>query len=80
MHGLTGSQEPLNWRTDELLHVGDDLRRGREAAARNDDGERHPSRLRGWLGRHVIGVGQAVAGDEPKRSPCPELPQIGSHA
>ena len=78
MHGLTGSQEPRNWRTDELLHVGDDLRRGREAGARHDD-ERHPNRLRGWLGRHVIGVGHVVAG-EPGRSPCPEMPQMGSHA
>ena len=80
MHGLTGSQEPRNWRTEELLHIGDDLRRGREAGARNDDGERHPNRLRGWLGRHVIGVGHVVAGGEPQRSPCPELPQMGSHA
>ncbi len=79
MHGLTGSQEPHNWRSDDLLRVGDDLRRGREADARRDDGERHPNRVRGWLGRHMIGAGEVVAGDE-RRSPCPDLPQMGSHA
>jgi hypothetical protein len=84
MHGLTGSQEPRNWRTDELLHVGDDLRRQRESGARQDEyPDEHataPRRVRGWIGRHLIGAGQAVAGAEPKGPPCPELPQMGSHA
>ena len=80
MNGLTGSQEPRNWRTEELLHVGDDLRRGREAGARHDAGDGQPNRLRGWLGRHVIGAGQVVAGAESRRPPCPESPQMGSHA
>ena len=77
MHGLTGSQEPRNWRTDELLRVGDDLRRQREADAR--DGERGTlrPRLRGWLGTHLIGVGHALAGEAGRLPPCPDAPQVG---
>ncbi len=76
MHGLTGSQEPRNWRTEELLHVGDDLRHGREAGARKDghgrsDGTR-PG-LRGWIGRHLMGVGHVVAGEPTRRPPCPDV-------
>jgi hypothetical protein len=83
MHGLTGAQEPRNWRTDDLLHVGEDLRRQREAGAR--PGNHAPSGeprhgLRGWVGRHLVGVGQAVAGETPGRPPCPDLPQMGSKA
>ena len=83
MHGLTGNQEPRNWRTEELLHVGDDLRRQRETGehggSREDHQPPHPHRLRGWLGRHVIDLGRAVSGEAP-RPPCPDLPQMGSHA
>jgi len=82
MHGLTGNQEPRSWRTEELLHVGDDLRRLREADQLSGTDDRHgppPHRLRSWLGRHVIDLGRAVAG-EPPRSPCPDLPQMGSQA
>ena len=79
MHGLTGSQIPDNWRTDELLHVGDDLRHQREADARHAvrDSTRHG--LRGWIGRHLVVVGRSVAGEPaPARPrPCPELPKVG---
>lgn len=83
MHGLTGAQEPRNWRTDELLHVGDDLRRQREAGARHGEPESGGGSrrgLRGWIGRHVVSVGQVVAGDAVRRPPCPDLPQMGSKA
>ena len=83
MHGLTGAQEPRNWRTDDLLHVGDDLRRQREAGARHGEhatpGESRRG-LRGWIGRHLVGVGQSVAGETHRRPPCPDLPQMGSKA
>lgn len=83
MHGLTGAQEPRNWRTDDLQHVGDDLRRQREAGTRHGGQEPHgESRhgLRGWIGRHLVGVGQAVAGETLRRPSCPDLPQMGSEA
>ena len=83
MHGLTGAQEPRNWRTDDLLHVGDDLRRQRESGTKHDGhdssgGSRRG--LRGWIGRHLVGVGQSVAGETLRRPPCPDLPQMGSKA
>ena len=77
MHGLTGSQTPRNWRTDELLHVGDDLRNQREADARRagTDSSRHG--LRGWVGRHLVVVGRQVAGEPSRPRPCPDLPTAG---
>ena len=77
MHGLTGSQTPRNWRTDELLHVGDDLRNQRDADARR--AETDPSRhgLRGWVGRHLVVVGRQVAGEPARPRPCPDLPKAG---
>jgi hypothetical protein len=77
MHGLTGSQSPKNWRTDELLRVGDDLRAQRDADARrsNPDGSRHG--VRGWVGRHLVVVGRSVAGEPDRTRPRPDLPQGG---
>jgi hypothetical protein len=77
MNGLTGSQIPQDWRTDELLHVGDDLRHQREADARHagQDGTRHG--LRGWVGRHLVVVGRSVAGEPARPRPCPDLPHGG---
>ena len=77
MNGLTGSQAQENWRTDELLHVGDDLRHQRDADARRagTDASRHG--LRGWIGRHLVVVGRQVAGEPTRTRPCPDLPQAG---
>lgn len=77
MHGLTGSQTPKNWRTDELLRVGDDLRAQRDADARrsNPDGSHHG--LRAWVGRHLMVVGRSVAGEPARTRPCPDLPPGG---
>ena len=77
MHGLTGSQVPGNWRTDELLHVGDDLRHQRDADARR--GSRRdptrPARLgrptprrRRPPGRRRAGSASAVPGPAPARA------------
>jgi hypothetical protein len=61
-------------RIQELLHVGDDIRHTREADAerRAHEGSRHGPTA--WLGRHLIGVGRAIAGDAPTRPASPELP------
>jgi hypothetical protein len=77
MHGLTGSQTQENWRTDELLRVGDDLRAQRDANARrsNPDETRHG--LRGWVGRHLVVVGRSVACEPTRTRPCPDLPNGG---
>lgn len=74
MHGLTGSHEPRNWRTDELLHVGDDLRHERDVGAKHGESEAPHRGLRGWIGRHLIGAGQAIAGETPRHPPCSYLP------
>jgi hypothetical protein len=78
MNGLTGSRIPDDWRTTELLRVGDDLRHQREADAQRaqPDATRHG--LRGWVGRHMVVVGRSVAGEPARKRPCPELPN-GSH-
>jgi len=78
MNGLTGSRIPDDWRTDELRHVGDDLRHQREADARRASSDTNRHGLRGWVGRHLVVVGRSVAGDEPTRQrPCPDLPKGG---
>lgn len=76
MHGLTGSQEPRNWRTDDLLRVGDDLRHGREAGGRRVPNETRPG-LRARLGLSLVGFGEAIAGEARRRQPCPDPPQAG---
>ena len=77
MHGLTGSQVPGNWRTDELLHVGDDLRHQRDADAQRADTSATRRGLRGWVGRHLVVIGRQVAGEPARPRPCPDLPQRG---
>ena len=78
MNPLTGSQETQNWRMEELLHVGDDLRHQREAGANHGRSEASHHGLLGWIGRHVVGRGHAVAGEGLRRPSRPDLPQIGS--
>ena len=77
MNGLTGSQTTGNWRTDELLQVGDDLRNQRAADARRN--HVHPTRrnLRGWVGRHLVAIGNQVAGETDRTRPSPDLPHGG---
>jgi hypothetical protein len=72
MHGLTGSQVPRNWRTDDLLRVGDDLRHQRNARANGAADEVRPPGLRGRIGLYLIGVGQTLAGEARRRQPCPD--------
>jgi len=78
MNGLTGSQETRNWRMEELLHVGEDLRHQREAGARHGRNEASRHGLQAWISRHVVGTGHAAAGEAPRRSSHPDLPQIGN--
>jgi hypothetical protein len=78
MNGLTGSESTRNWRTDELLHVGDDLRNQRAADARRARTGSSRHGLRGWVGRHLVVVGRQVAGEPPRSRPCPDVPK-GSH-
>lgn len=77
MHGLTGSEALENWRTDELLRVGDDLRAQRHATARrsNPDGTRHG--VRGWVGRHLVVAGRFVGGEPARTRPGADLPRGG---
>ena len=77
MNGLTGSQVPDNWRTDELLHVGDDLRHQREADAERAGTTSSRRGLRGWVGRHLVVIGRQVAGEPARPRPCPDRPQRG---
>ncbi len=77
MHGLTGSQVPGNWRTDELRHVGDDLRHQREADLQRGASRTIQRGLRGWVGRHLVVIGRQVAGEPARPRPCPDLPQRG---
>jgi hypothetical protein len=79
MHELTGSQVPHDWRTDELRHVGDDLRRQREANARRAITKGSQPGIRGWVGRHLVAVGRSVAGEPARPRPCPEQPKMGGH-
>ena len=78
MNPLTGSQETRNWRTEELLHVGQDLRHQRAAGTNQGRNEASRHGLGDWISRHVVGIGHAVAGETPRRSSRPDLPQIGS--
>jgi len=77
MHGLTGSQVPGNWRTDELLHVGDDLRHQRDADANRSGSSATRRGLRGGVGRHLVVIGRQVAGEPARPRPCPDVPQRG---
>ena len=77
MNGLTGSHIPDDWRTNELLHVGDDLRHQREADARRATTDTSRRGLRGWIGRHLVVVGRSVAGEPTRQRPCPDLPNGG---
>ena len=82
MNGLTGSHIPDDWRTNELLHVGDDLRHQREADARRATSGPGRHGLRGWVGRHLVVVGRSVAGEPVattpvRQRPCPDLPNGG---
>ena len=77
MNGLTGTHLPDDWRTDELLHVGDDLRHQREADAHRSSEDLSRHGLRGWVGRHLVAVGGQVAGEPARTGPCPDLPNGG---
>ena len=77
MNGLTSNHLLDDWRMDELLHVGDDLRHQREADAHGSNDEPNRHGLRGWVGRHLVAVGGQVAGEPVRTTPCPDLPNGG---